>query len=140
MPKIKNVSIERYYFNEINVRLHDGRILSTDNVLEKNFGIILNNFEGNKNISEDKLGLLKSHNFKIINITRNYDHSNYEGYTACEETHEDLQIYCEKFDCSGVILRPDKYVFDLFNFDERDSLETIINDVLINIREKIEFN
>ena len=43
MPKIKNVSIERYYFNEINVRLHDGRIMSTDYVLEKNFGLILNN-------------------------------------------------------------------------------------------------
>ena len=38
MPKIKNVSLERYYFNEINVRLHDGRILSTDQVLEKSFG------------------------------------------------------------------------------------------------------
>ena len=34
--------LERYYFNEINVRLHDGRIMSTDYVLEKNFGIILN--------------------------------------------------------------------------------------------------
>ena len=79
MPKIKNVSIERYYFNEINVRLHDGRIMSTDYVLEKNFGIILNNFEGNKNISKDNLELLKSHNFKIINITPNYDRSNYEG-------------------------------------------------------------
>ena len=140
MPKIKNVSIERYYFNEINVRLHDGRILSTDNLLDKNFGVILNNFEGKINISEDNLELLKSHNFKIINITPNYDHSNYEGYIACEETHKDLQIYCEKFDCSGVILRPDKYVFDLFNFNKSDSLETIINDVLLNIREKIEFN
>ena len=140
MPKIKNVSIERYYFNEINVRLHDGRIMSTDYVLEKNFGIILNNFEGNKNISENNLELLKSHNFKIINITPNYNLSNYEGYIACEETHKDLQIYCEKFDCSGVILRPDKYVFDLFNFDKSDSLETIINNVLLNIREKIEFN
>ena len=53
---------------------------------------------------------------------------------------KDLQIYCEKFDCSGIILRPDKYVFDLFKFNKSDSLETIINDVLINIREKIEFN
>ena len=75
-----------------------------------------------------------------LNITPNYDHSNYEGYIACEETHKDLQIYCKKFDCSGVIIRPDKYVFDLFNFNKSDSLETIINDVLINIREKIEFN
>ena len=140
MPKIKNVSIERYYFNEISVRLDDGRVLGTDNVLKKNFGIILNNFEGNKNISDGNLELLKRHNFKIINITRKYSLSNYEGYIACEETHKDLQIYCEKFDCSGVILRPDKYVFDLFNFDKSDSLETIVNGVLLNIREKIEFN
>ncbi len=140
MPKIKSVSMERYYFNEINVRLHDGRVLSTDNILEKNFGIILNNFEGNKNISENNLELLNRHNFKIINITYNYNHSNYEDYIACEETHKDMQIYCKKFDCDGVIIRPDKYVFDLFNFDEKNSLETIINRVLLNIREKIEFN
>ncbi len=132
--------MERYYFNEINVRLHDGRVLSTDNILEKNFGIILNNFEGNKNISENNLELLNRHNFKIINITYNYSHSNYEDYIACEETHKDMQIYCKKFDCDGVIIRPDKYVFDLFNFDEKNSLETIINRVLLNIREKIEFN
>ena len=52
MPKIKNVSLERYYFNEINVRLHDGRILSTDRVLEKNFGIIINDLKGSKKLSE----------------------------------------------------------------------------------------
>ena len=58
MPKIKNVSIERYYFNEINVRLRDGRVVSTDKVLEKNFGIILNNFNGNKKISDKNLDLI----------------------------------------------------------------------------------
>ena len=140
MPKIKNISIERYYFNEINVRLHDGRILSTDNILGKNFGIILNNFDGNNNISGNNLELLNRHNFKIINITSSFDHSNYEDYITCEETHTDMRIYCEKFKCNGVILRPDKYIFDLFKFDSCDSLEIIINNVLSNIRDKIEFN
>ena len=72
MPKIKNVSIERYYFNEINIHLHSGKTLSTDNILGKNFGIILNNFSGNKNISENNIDLLNRHNFKIINITGSY--------------------------------------------------------------------
>tara|TARA_B100001079_G_scaffold261077_1_gene261873 strand:+ start:52 stop:1662 length:1611 start_codon:yes stop_codon:yes gene_type:complete len=140
MPKIKNVSIERYYFNEINVRLRDGRVVSTDKVLEKNFGIILNNFNGNKKISEKNLDLINKHNFKIINITDSYDHSNCKGYIACEETHSDMEIYCDKYECNGVILRPDKYVFDLLHFKSNDSLEIIINEVFDNIREKIEFN
>ena len=140
MPKIKNVSIERYYFNEINVRLRDGRVVSTDKVLEKNFGIILNNFNGNKKISEKNLDLINKHNFKIINITDSYDHSNCKGYIACEETHSDMEIYCDKYECNGVILRPDKYVFDLLHFKSNDSLEIIINEVFDNIKEKIEFN
>ncbi len=140
MPKIKNVSIERYYFNEINVHIYSGKTLSTDNILGKNFGIILNNFSGNKNISKNNLDLLNRHNFKIINITSSYGHSNYEHYVDCQETHKDMQIYCNKFECNGVILRPDKYVFDLLNFNISDSLDIIINNVLSNIRDKIDFN
>ena len=51
-----------------------------------------------------------------------------------------MEIYCDKYECNGVILRPDKYVFDLLNFKSNDSLEMIINEVFDNIREKIEFN
>ena len=51
-----------------------------------------------------------------------------------------MQIYCNKFECNGVILRPDKYVFDLLNFNNSDSLDIIINNVLINIRDKIDFH
>ena len=40
MPKIKDVSLERYYFNEISVRLNDGRVQSTDKILGKNFGVV----------------------------------------------------------------------------------------------------
>ena len=89
---------------------------------------------------EKNLDLINKHNFKIINITDSYDHSNCKGYIACEETHSDMEIYCDKYECNGVILRPDKYVFDLLHFKSNDSLEIIINEVFDNIREKIEFN
>ena len=140
MPKIKNVSLERYYFNEINVRLHDGRILSTDRILEKSFGIIINDLQGSKKLSEKYLKILNDHQFKIINVSNDYQQSNYNNYISCEETHNDMQIFCDKYECDGVILRPDKYVYDLLTFNKSDSLETIIDKVFNNLKEKIDFN
>ena len=134
MPKIKDVSLERYYFNEISVRLNDGRVQSTDKILGKNFGMILNNFEGNKKISDKYLEFLNKHNFKIINISNNHEQSNYDNYIACEDTHSDMQIYCDKYDCNAVILRPDKYVFDIFNF-ETDNVDEIVSSVIKSLQE-----
>ena len=138
MPKIKDVSLERYYFNEISVRLNDGRVQSTDKILGKNFGMILNDFNGNKKISDKYLEFLNKHNFKVINISNNHEQSNYDNYIACEDTHSDMQIYCDKYECNAVILRPDKYVFDIFNF-ETDNLDEIVSSAIKNLQETAVF-
>jgi 3-(3-hydroxy-phenyl)propionate hydroxylase len=139
MPKIKDVSLERYYFNEISVRLDDGRIQSTDKLLGKNFGIILNDFDGNKKISDEYLEFLNKHNFKILNISGSYENSNYENYIACEDTHTDMKIYCDKYECNAIILRPDKYVFDIFNL-EAASLDEIVATTIKSLEKTRLFN
>ena len=45
-----------------------------------------------------------------------------------------MQIYCDKYDCNAVILRPDKYVFDIFNF-ETDNLDQIDASVIKSLEE-----
>jgi hypothetical protein len=121
------------------VRLDDGRIQSTDKLLGKNFGIILNDFDGNKKISDEYLDFLNKHSFKILNISGSHEKSNYENYIACEDTHTDMQIYCDKYECNAVILRPDKYVFDIFNF-ETESLDKIVATTIKSLEKTTLFN
>ena len=45
-----------------------------------------------------------------------------------------MQIYCDKYKCNAVILRPDKYVFDIFNF-ETDNLDEIVSSVIKSLEE-----
>jgi 3-(3-hydroxy-phenyl)propionate hydroxylase len=136
--KIKNATIERYYFNIIKAVFSNGNIKTSDELLGKNFGLILNDFKNNLKISEANLSLLKKHNFKIINFTENRSESNFDNYISCKETHDDMKTYCERYDCNGVIVRPDKYVYDLINYGENDNLEMVISKVLISLKEKID--
>ena len=139
-PFLKKASIERYYFNNTNVRLKDGRIKNTDQLLEKNFGIIIKNFDNKKIISDNNLEILQNLNFKIINFTKSYEDANYANYIPCEEISNDFNTFCEKYNCNGVILRPDKYVFDVINFDSSQDLNTIVSSILSSLQEKIAIN
>ena len=49
-----------------------------------------------------------------------------------------MRIYCDKYDCNAVILRPDKYVFDIFNF-ETDNLDEIVSSAIKNLQETAVF-
>ena len=49
-----------------------------------------------------------------------------------------MKTYCERYDCNGVIVRPDKYVYDLINYGENDNLEVVISKVLKSLKEKID--
>jgi len=138
VKKIKNATIERYYFNIINGVFSNGDIKSSDELLGKNFGLILNNFKNNLSISDASLSLLKKHNFKIINFSENSSKSNFDNYISCKETHNDMKTYCERYNCNGVIVRPDKYVYDLINFGNNDNLEVIISKTLESLKEKID--
>ena len=139
MTSTKNSTIEKYYFNNVDIKLRDGRIQSTDQLLKKDFGIILNNFNNKRTISEINLNLLQKLNFKIINLTESYEDSNYDQYTHCKEIYSDFEIYCKKYNCNAVILRPDKYVFDLIDFKD-ENLDEIIAKVLSLLKEKITIN
>ena len=136
--KIKNATIERYYFNIIKAVFSNGNIKSSDELLGKNFGLILNNFKNSLKISEENLFLLKKHNFKIINFTEDNSKSNFDNYISCQETHNDMKTYCDRYDCNGVIVRPDKYVYDLINYGDNDNLEVVISNVLKSLKEKID--
>jgi hypothetical protein len=136
--KIKNATIERYYFNIIKAVFPNGNIKSSDELLGKNFGLILNNFKNSLKISEENLFLLKKHNFKIINFTEDNSKSNFDNYISCQETHNDMKTYCDRYDCNGVIVRPDKYVYDLISYGDNDNLEVVISNVLKSIKEKVD--
>ncbi len=45
-----------------------------------------------------------------------------------------MHIYCDKYDCNAVILRPDKYVFDIFNF-ETDNVDEIVSSVIKSLQD-----
>ncbi len=135
--KIKDATIERYYFNIVNTQIENGKNKTTDELLGKNFGLILNNFTNNLSLSNEKLNLLSKHQFKIINFTDKKDKSNYENYIPCKSLNKDIDIYCERYDCNGIILRPDKYVYDLINYEDSSSLEIILSKVLESLEEKI---
>ena len=139
MPDIKNPSIEAYYFNNIDVKLRDGRNQDTDQLLKKNFGLILNNFTNTKSISESNIELLRKLNFKIINLTESYEDSNYEHYIHCKDLYNDFDTYCKKFNCDAVFLRPDRYVFDRINTQDQN-LDAVISKVLNQLKEKIRIN
>ena len=139
MPDIKNPSIEAYYFNNIDVKLRDGRNQDTDQLLKKNFGLILNNFTNTKSISESNIELLRKLNFKIINLTESYEDSNYEHYIHCKNLYNDFDTYCKKFNCDAVFLRPDRYVFDRINTQDQN-LDAVISKVLNQLKEKIRIN
>ena len=74
----------------------------------------------------------------INDFTENHNESNFENYISCKETHDDMKTYCERYDCNGVIVRPDKYVYDLINYGENDNLEVVISKVLKSLKEKID--
>ena len=139
MPVIKNPSIETYYFNNIDIKFKDGRNQDTDQLLKKNFGLILNNFSNNKSISESNIELLRKLNFKIINLTESYEDSNYEHYIHCKDLYNDFNTYCKKFNCDAVFLRPDRYVFDRINTQDQN-LDAVISKVLNQLKEKIRIN
>ena len=48
----------------------------------------------------------------------------------------DLETYFNHFECDAVLLRPDKYIFDIINFDDNDNLDQIISDVIIQLKSK----
>ena len=77
-------------------------------------------------------------NFKIINFTEDNSKSNFDNYISCQETHNDMKTYCDRYDCNGVIVRPDKYVYDLINYGDNDNLEVVISNVLKSIKEKVD--
>ena len=85
-----------------------------------------------------KKALLKKHNFKIINFTEDNSKSNFDNYISCQETHNDMKTYCDRYGCNGVIVRPDKYVYDLINYGDNDNLEVVISNVLKSIKEKVD--
>ena len=102
-------------------------------------GDILNGFRlALSEISEENLFLLKKHNFKIINFTEDNNESNFDNYISCQETHNDMKTYCDRYDCNGVIVRPDKYVYDLINYGDNDNLEVVISNVLRSLKEKVD--
>ena len=139
MPILKNSSIERYYFNNVDIMLRDGRLQTTDQLLQKNFGLIFNNFNNKKMISEANLKLLKKLNFKIINLTDSYEDSNYDQYIHCKKINNDFDLYCKRYNCDAVFLRPDKYVFDLINTED-ESLDEIVSKILNQLKEKVIIN
>ena len=113
-----------------------GRNQNTDQLLEKSFGLILNNFSNNKSISESNIKLLRKLNFKVINLTGSHEDSNYEQYIRCKDLYSDFESYCEKFNCDAVFLRPDKYVFDRIEF-KGQTLDEIISEALNQLKEKV---
>ncbi len=135
--KIKNATIERYFFNIIQARVGTEDIKTTDELLGKNFGLVINDFKGNLNLSNNTLNKLDKHNFKIINFTQKKDESNYENYIPCQKVNRDLDTYCKRYSCDGAILRPDKYVYDLINYENSNNLEEIVIKVLENLEDKI---
>ena len=50
-----------------------------------------------------------------------------------------MKIYCDKYECNAIILRPDKYVFDIFNF-ETESLDEIVANTIKSIEKTELFN
>ena len=50
-----------------------------------------------------------------------------------------MQIYCDKYECNAVILRPDKYVFDIFNL-ETASLDEIVATTIKSLEKTRLFN
>ena len=139
MPVLKNSSIERYYFNNVDVKLRDGRLQNTDQLLQKNFGLILNNFDNKKIISKNNLEILRKLNFKIINLTNSHEDSNYSEYIHCNDINDDFGLYCKAYNCDGVFLRPDKYVFDLIN-TKYQTLDEIVSNALNQLKEKVIIN
>jgi hypothetical protein len=49
-----------------------------------------------------------------------------------------MKTYCDRYDCNGVIVRPDKYVYDLISYGDNDNLEVVISNVLKSIKEKVD--
>ena len=62
---------------------------------------------------------------------------NYENYIPCQKVNRDLDTYCKRYSCDGAILRPDKYVYDLINYENSNNLEEIVIKVLENLEDKI---
>ena len=131
--------ISTVQWDNIDIKLKDGRNQDTDQLLKKNFGLILNNFSNNKSISESNIELLRKLNFKIINLTESYEDSNYEHYIHCKDLYNDFNTYCKKFNCDAVFLRPDRYIFDRINTQDQN-LDAVISKVLNQLKEKIRIN
>ena len=75
-------------------------------------------------------------NFKIINLSDSYEDSNYEQYIHCKKINNDFDLYCKRYNCDAVFLRPDKYIFDLINTED-ESLDEIVSKILNQLKEKV---
>ena len=62
--------------------------------------------------------------------------SNYSKFECFQSNSKDLDTYFSHFECNAVLIRPDKYVFDIIHFNEEDSLDQIISDVIIQLKSK----
>ena len=124
----------RYYFPKI--ALKEGNNKTTDELLQKNFGIILNNFNGDTKISEKNHKILNKINFQILNFTNNLLDCNYSKFECFQSSSKDLNIYFRHFDCNAVLIRPDKYIFDIINFSDDSNLNEIISDVVCRLNSK----
>ena len=126
--------IFRYYFPII--FLKDQNNKTTDDLLQKNFGLILNNFNKNPSVSEDNCKILNKLDFGIINRSNNLLKSNYSRYECFQSQGKDLDTYFSHFECNAVLIRPDKYVFDIINFNEEDSLDQIMSNIINKLEDK----
>ena len=50
-----------------------------------------------------------------------------------------MKIYCDKYECNTIILRPDKYVFDIFDL-ETASLDEIVATTIKSLEKTTLFN
>lgn len=126
--------IFRYYFPEI--MLGDRSNKTTDDLLQKNFGIILNKFNNDTSISETNCNILDKIDFRILNFSKNNMKSNYSFFNCFQTSGKDLETYFNHFKCNAVLLRPDKYIFDIINFDNDKNLDQIISDIITQLKSK----
>ena len=126
--------IFRYYFPII--FLKDQNNKTTDDLLQKNFGLILNNFNKDPSVSEDNCIILNKLDFRIINRSNNLLKSNYSKFVCIQSQGKDLDTYFSHFECNAVLIRPDKYVFDIINFNEEDSLDQIMSNIINKLEDK----